>query len=49
MVGDGFVGGGNGQGAPVTIRGERGAIGWLLLGVLLGIALVIYFVLSLIF
>lgn len=32
-----------------TLRSERGAIGWLLVGVLLGIALVIWFVFSLIF
>lgn len=33
----------------MDFRSERGAVGWLLIGVLLGIALVIYFVLSLIF
>ncbi len=33
----------------MDVRSEKGAIGWLLVGVLLGIALVIWFVLSLIF
>jgi len=33
----------------MDFRSEAGAVGWLLVGVLLGIALVIWFVLSLIF
>ena len=33
----------------MDLRSERGAIGWLLVGVLLGIVLVIWFLLSLIF
>jgi hypothetical protein len=33
----------------VQLSSEAGAVGWLLIGVLLGIALVIWFVFSLIF
>lgn len=33
----------------LDLRDERGAVGWLLIGILVGIALVIWFVFSLIF
>ena len=33
----------------IDLRDERGAVGWLLIGILVGIALVIWFVFSLIF
>jgi len=37
------------MGDRVDWQSERGAVGWLLIGVLLGIVLVIWFVFSLIF
>jgi hypothetical protein len=35
--------------ARIDLRSERGAVGWLLIGILIGIVLVIWFLLSLIF
>lgn len=34
---------------PVQIRSESGAVGWLVVGILVGIVLVIWFLFSLIF
>ena len=33
----------------IDLRSERGAVGWLLVGILVGIALVIWFLFSLVF